>query len=326
MGVRRSLANAQAEVHAMKIGSITLPSFSTPAKVGVVAALVLALSASGGFSALLFGASGGASAPIEKGDTGGVPTATPGDGAITGDRIDVVRNGSFSLEVADVEASLTKLTGIVKSQGGYVSGSYRYTDASTPYLTVTFRVPAASFDAAVLTLRAEGTVLSEQISTYEVTMQLVDLEARLRNLRASETALLDLMTQATTVSDVLAVQTQLTSVRSDIESYDAQRAALADQVAMTTISVTISQIGSSIGNATNGFDLGKEVSLAIANLISVGRTVIVAAINLVIVVLPIALIGALAGGLLGRAVTPLVALLRRLMGVGVVAKRTARRR
>jgi hypothetical protein len=178
----------------------------------------------------------------------------------------------------------------------------------------------------VLALRAEGTVLSEQISTYEVTMQLVDLEARLRNLRASETALLDLMTQATTVSDVLAVQTQLTSVRSDIESYDAQRAALADQVAMTTISVTISQIGSSIGNATNGFDLGKEVSLAIANLISVGRTVIVAAINLVIVVLPIALIGALAGGLLGRAVTPLVALLRRLMGVGVATKRTARRR
>ena len=114
MGVRRSLVNVQAEVHAMKIGSITLPSFSTPAKIGVVAALVLALSASGGFSALLFGASGGASAPIEKGDTGGVPTATPGGGALEGDRIDVVRNGSFSLEVADVEASLTKLTGIVR--------------------------------------------------------------------------------------------------------------------------------------------------------------------------------------------------------------------
>ncbi len=310
----------------MKIGSLTLPSLSTPAKIGVVVALVLALSASGGLGALFLGASGGASSPQEKGDTGGVPTALPGDGAITGDRIDVVRNGSFSLEVADVEASLTKLTGIVKSQGGYVSGSYRYTDASMPYLTVTFRIPAASFDASVLALRSEGTVLSEQISTYEVTMQLVDLEARLRNLRASETALLELMTQATTVSDVLAVQTQLTAVRSDIESYDAQRAALADQVAMTTISVTISQIGSSIGNAANGFDLGKEVSLAIANLISVGRTVIIAAINLVIVVLPIALIGALAGGLLGRVVTPLVALLRRLMGVGAATKGTARRR
>lgn len=310
----------------MKIGSLTLPSFSTPAKIGVVVALVLALSASGGFSTLLFGASGGDSTPIEKGDTGAVPTATPGGGAIEGDRIDVVRNGSFSLEVADVEASFTKLTGVVKSQGGYVSGSYRYTDASTPYLTVTFRVPSASFDAAVLALRAEGTVLSEQISTYEVTMQLVDLEARLRNLRASETALLDLMTQATTVSDVLAVQTQLTTVRSDIESYDAQRAALADQVAMTTISVTISPIGSSIGNATIGFDLGKEVSRAVANLITVGWTVVVAAINLVIVVLPIALIGALAGGLLGRTLTPLVALLRRLMGVGVATKRTARRR
>lgn len=310
----------------MRIGSLTLPSFSTPAKIGVVAALVLALSASGGLSALLFGASGSASAPFEKDDTGRVPTATPDGGTIEGDRIDVVRNGSFSLEVADVEASLTKLTGVVKSQGGYVSGSYRYTDASTPYLTVTFRVPAASFDAAVLALREEGTLLSEQISTYEVTMQLVDLEARLRNLRASETALLELMTQATTVSDVLAVQTQLTVVRSDIESYEAQRAALADQVAMTTISVTISPIGSSISDAARGFDFGREVSLAVANLISVGRTVVIAAINLVIVVLPIALIGALAGSLLGRAVTPLVALLRRLVGVGVATRQTTRRR
>jgi hypothetical protein len=310
----------------MKIGSITLPSFSTPAKIGVVAALVLALSASGGFGALFFGASGGASSPQEKGDTGGVPTALPGDGSITGDRIDVIRTGTFTLEVENVDTSLTKLTSVVKSQGGYVSGSYRYTDTSTPYLTVTFRVPAASFDAAVLALRAEGTVLSEQISTYEVTMQLVDLEARLRNLRASETALLELMSRATTVSDVLAVQTQLTSVRSDIESYDAQRASLADQVAMTTVSVTISPIGSSIGNATSGFDLGKEVARAAANLIAVGRTVIIAAINLVIVVLPIALVGALAGGLLGRAITPLFALLRRLMGVGVAAKQTVRRR
>jgi hypothetical protein len=310
----------------MKIGSLTLPSVSSPAKLGVVAALVLALSASGGFGALFFGASGGASAPIEKGGTGGVPTAAPSDGSITGDRIDVIRTGTFSLEVEDVDVSLTKLTGVVKSQGGYVSGSYRYTDTSTPYLTVTFRVPAASFDAAVLALRAEGTVLSEQISTYEVTMQLVDLEARLRNLRASEAALLELMTRATTVSDVLAVQTQLTAVRSDIESYDAQRAALADQVAMTTVSVTISPIGSSIGNATSGFDLGKEVSRAVANLIAVGRTVIIAAINLVIVVVPIALVGALAGGLLGRAITPLFALLRRLMGVGVATKRTVRRR
>ena len=310
----------------MKIGPLTLPTFSSPAKIGVVAALVLALSASGGLGALFFGASGGASAPIEKGDTGGVPTATPGDSAITGDRIDVIRTGTFSLEVEDVDASLTKLTNAVKSQGGYVSGSYRYTDTSTPYLTVTFRVPAASFDAAVLALRAEGTVLSEQISTYEVTMQLVDLEARLRNLRASEAALLELMTRATTVSDVLAVQTQLTSVRSDIESYDAQRASLADQVAMTTVSVTISPIGSSIGNATSGFDLGKEVARAVANLIAVGRTVIIAAINLVIVVLPITLVGARAGGLLGRAITPLFALLRRLMGVGAAAKRTVRRR
>jgi hypothetical protein len=317
---------AQVEVRSMRIGSLTLPSITTPAKVGVLAALIFAIASSGGFGALLFGASGSASAPLEKGDVGGVPTFAPNDKPVTSDRIDVVRTGTFSLEVNDVDRSLATITNLVKSQGGYVSGSYRYTDSSTPYLTVTFRVPAASFDATVLGLRGEGTVLSEQISSYEVTMQLVDLEARLRNLRASETALLELMSRATSVSDVLAVQAQLTAVRSDIESYDAQRVAIADQVAMATISVTMLPTGASIGGAASGFDLGREIARAAANLIVVGRVVIIALINLVIVALPIALLGALVGGVIGRTISPLIGLVRRLLGASANSAKRATRR
>lgn len=309
----------------MRLGSFTVPALTRGAKIGAVAALLMALAASGLFGGFL-GASGGASAPVEKGDIGGVPTAAPSDGSFAGDRIDVVRNGSFGIEVDDVDKSIAALTATIKGEGGYLAGSYRYADGTNPAVTVTFRLPASSFDAAVLAVRAEGRVLSEQISTYEVTMQLVDLEARLRNLRASEAALVDLMAQATSVSDVLAVQTQLTAVRSDIESYDAQRAALADQVAMATLSVTLSPIGSSIGSAAGGFDLGREIANAVANLIVVGRAIVVAAINLLIVALPIALFGALVGGLFGRMLAPLIALLRRLIGLGDSTRRAARRR
>ena len=111
-----------------------------------------------------------------------MPTAAPSDGSFAADRIDVVRNGSFGIEVDDVDASIAALTATIEGKGGYLAGSYRYADGTNPAVTVTFRLPASSFDATVLAVRAEGRVLSEQISTYEVTMQLVDLEARLRNL------------------------------------------------------------------------------------------------------------------------------------------------
>jgi hypothetical protein len=174
-------------------------------------------------------------------------------------------------------------------------------------------------------VRGEGTVLQEQISSYEVTMQLVDLEARLKNLRASESALIKLMAKATRITDVLSVQSELSRVRGDIESYDAQRAALADQVAMATISVQLTLLASPLDTASKDFNLVKEIQSALANLVAVGRSAIVLVINLVVVALPIVLIGALLGGLLGRAIAPLVAMVRSLL-VGGGAKRRGRAR
>ena len=50
-----------------------------------------------------------------------------------------------------------------------------------------------------------------------MTGQVVDLEARIRNLRASETALQGIAAKAIKISDVLEVQAQLTAVRGEIE-------------------------------------------------------------------------------------------------------------
>jgi len=256
------------------------------------------------------------------------PDAISG-GAAVGDRVDVVRTGNFTLEVSSLDESLAHLTDAVKSAGGYLSASSRYQDTASPYFVVTYRIPAASFDAVLKRVRSEGTVLNEQIDSYEVTMQLVDLEARLKNLRASESALDTLMAKAKSVADVLAVQGQLTQVRGDIESFDAQRAALANQVAMTTLSVQLNLPASPVTDASKGFNVLTELRAALGNLISVARSLAVVIINLVIVALPIALGGALLGGVVARTWEPLLATLRRLFGwrrVTRVARATRTRR
>jgi hypothetical protein len=300
----------------MRALTTRLNRFGLPALAG--AALALALALSTGLNSLNFGllgaggSSGAESGVVDKGtisdgrlDVGAPATLPPATlpNAGSGDeaRVDVVRYGNVSLEVSGVEAALKSITELITANGGYLSGSTRYGQDDQLYVNATFRVPASKFDSVMASLRNQGDVLSEDISSYEVTMQLVDLEARLKNLRASETAFLALLDRAESVSDIVAVQGELSRIQGDIESFEAQRAALADQVEMSSINVSLQLPVSPVDQASGDFDLGYEISSALANLINVGRAVVIAAINIVVIGIPIAVIGGLFGSLIGRA-------------------------
>ena len=71
-----------------------------------------------------------------------------------------------------------------------------------------------------------------------MTGEIVDLDARIRNLKASETALVAYAEQAPKVTDLLEIQSRLTDTRSQIEQLTAQEAQLSDQSAMATLTVT----------------------------------------------------------------------------------------
>ena len=318
----------------MRIGSISTSRFSTATLAGAViaAALVIVPTLGGMLSSAQSGAAPEIGAPtmVDKGFVAGVvsgDTAPAPGAALDGARVDpsVIRTAYLQVEIGDVDAARTHLEDRVKAVGGYAASSTRYGTTAAPILEITFRAPAAALDELLAAFRSEGKLIGESINSYEVTMQLVDLEARLKSLRASEDAYLDLMKRASSVADVIAVQTELTHVRADIESYDAQRAALADQVAMATITVQLSTPASPVADATKDFDLGREIGAAVANLIAVGRGAIVLALNGVVVLLPIVVVGALAGGLIGRAAGPIAGFAGRALGVAG-RRRTSRRR
>ena len=315
----------------MRIGLINTSRFSAATLAGaLIAAALVIVPTLGGLlsSGVSTGAAPEAGAPtmVDKGVVSGGAALAPG-AALDGARVDqsVIRTAYLQVEIGDVDVARTHLEDRVKAAGGYASSSTRYGDASAPILEITFGAPATALDDLLAAFRSEGKLLSESINSYEVTMQLVDLEARLKSLRASESAYLDLMKRASSVADVIAVQTELTHVRADIESYDAQRAALADQVAMATITVQLSTPASPVTDATKDFDLGREIGVAVANLIAVGRGAIVLALNAVVVLLPIVVVGALAGGLVGRAVGPIAGFAGNALGV-TGRRRPSRRR
>lgn len=85
--------------------------------------------------------------------------------------------------------------------------------------TVTVRVPEEKFDEALQTLKNEAIkVTSERTSGQDVTEEYTDLQSRLKNLEATEAQLLKIMERAGEIKDVLAVQTELTRTRGQIET------------------------------------------------------------------------------------------------------------
>jgi hypothetical protein len=217
---------------------------------------------------------------------GGVVTASVRDGAL------IIKTGEMSLQVASIDAALTDATRQVSTLGGYASGSERSGTGDDAQATITFRVPADQWDAAMDGMRAlADVVLSERSATEDVTTQVVDLGARIRNLQATERALQAIMDRATEIKDVLSVQTALTTVRGSIEQLSAEKAHLEEQAAASTLKVTfLAKPTPVLVEQRAGFEPAREVDAASARFVSILQHLVKAGIWFAIVWLPILIV------------------------------------
>jgi hypothetical protein len=234
---------------------------------------------------------------------GGAPTAAPTAASRPGSGLDsngnalpdqqqlIVYTGSLDLEVADVDASVSQAETLIKNLGGHIATSRASDTGQGKSASVTYRIPAERWTDALNGLKGLATrVVNEDTSSEDVTAQVVDLEARLSNLRSTESALQGIMTRATTITDVLKVQGELTQVRGDIESLTAQRDLLTNRASLATLEVGFNTPPvTEVTQASSGWDLGKEIDGALAALVRLGQGVLSLVIWLVIVVVPVVL-------------------------------------
>jgi hypothetical protein len=231
--------------------------------------------------------------------SGGVPlpTLAPGAAAVPEDRI--IKTGSITIEVADIDVSVAKATDQIHALGGFMAGSDRTTSSGNlGVASVTYRVPVAQFEDAVALMRKLGKkVISEHSDSQSVGGQIVDLQARIDNLKATEKAVQAIMDKATTIQDTLTVEQRLSDVRGQIEQLTAQLTGLTDKSAYSTLTVIfeVPEPGASPSptptpSPTPGpWSAGEQFNQAAAELGGVGQNVATAAIWLVVLILPVTL-------------------------------------
>lgn len=156
----------------------------------------------------------------------------------------VIKTAEIALEIerGEFKAALQQATAVASAEGGFVlSSGVEGREARRGSIVV--RIPSDRFEAALASLRDLGSVERERVSGEDVGQEFVDLEARLRNLRAQEAVLLRLMNEAQTVTDTIRVQKELTGIQLEVEQIRGRLRYLHDQASFGTISVSMAEAG-----------------------------------------------------------------------------------
>lgn len=148
---------------------------------------------------------------------------------------------TMTVEVKEFAPAKEKLLKAVEQAGGYVAQASAAETPNQPQRAdLTVRVPVEKLPAVLEQARGLGRVVHEQLSSEEVTAQVVDLEARLRNSRATEERLISVLRERTgKVADILQVEREIARTREEIERMEAQRKNLVARVELATVAVTL---------------------------------------------------------------------------------------
>jgi hypothetical protein len=106
-------------------------------------------------------------------------------------------------------------------------------------------------------------VRTQDVRSTDVTSQYADLESRVAALRTSVERLHEFLGQATDVNQIATIEAELTRRESELESTEGQRRALADQVELSTITVTfesLDEAGDGLPTFLGGLDTGRNVA------------------------------------------------------------------
>ena len=142
---------------------------------------------------------------------------------------------------AALDAKIAASNGYVENQNIYNGSIYqsgrRYRSAN-----LTIRIPAGQVDAFLQDMGGLANIVRQNKSIEDVTLNYVATESRLNALQTEEARLLELLSQAETMSDLLEIEARLSEVRSELENYASQKRLYDNQIDYATVYLNIEEV------------------------------------------------------------------------------------
>jgi hypothetical protein len=210
----------------------------------------------------------GAPAPAQGTEVGnGVPVPQAFDAGRA-----VILTANISMKAADPWALSDKAQLVAVAVGGDVIGMSQSGSGDQKVASLVVRVPSDRFTDALRQLRAlDAEVVSSNVDGKDVTDQFVDLKARLSAKQAEEGRYNSLLTRASTIDEILKIDSALSNVRTQIEQLQGQVNSIASRTQFSTITVSIGPAVAPVGSTPSTWDPAKTVAQALATLTAVLR-------------------------------------------------------
>lgn len=164
----------------------------------------------------------------------------------------LVKNGSLVFETSDVNKTHSEIQKLCSQHNGYVGSENQNNFDNRLQNNQEIRVPAAHFDKLMEALEGLASKLEQKnINVEDVTEEFIDIEARLKIKRNLEQRYRELLSRAKNVTEILAIENQIGTIRSDIESMEGRMNFLKNQVSLSTIKISYYEvIGGDFGFAS----------------------------------------------------------------------------
>lgn len=152
-----------------------------------------------------------------------------------------IRTGRVTVVSDDLDAARATVERTVQRYGGQIANEQtdNEDDGDIRSSRLTLRVPSAQFSTVMASFAELGDVQGSRTDQEEVTTEVIDVASRIRTQEVSLGRLRGFLDQATSVSSVIRLESEIARREADLASLRAQQDYLEDQTSLSTIDLTL---------------------------------------------------------------------------------------
>ena len=154
----------------------------------------------------------------------------------------IIRTYDLRVQTKAYDQTLNTVQQKVTELGGYVESSESSGQDGDRWCSLTLRIPADQAETFLTALGEAGTIVYQSSATENVTLTYTDVQSHINALKTEQETLMRLMEEADKLEEVLSIQSQLTNVRYELDSYESQMRVLENRISYSTITVDIDEV------------------------------------------------------------------------------------
>nr|WP_315257199.1 DUF4349 domain-containing protein [uncultured Flavobacterium sp.] len=150
----------------------------------------------------------------------------------------IIRTGNLRFETDNLETTYEKIKIAVKKGKAFIQNDSQGKEYASVYRRITVRIPSDNFDSFIKDISSGVDYFdNKEINSQDVTEEYIDIDARLKAKKKLENRYLELLAKATKMSEMLAIEAQLSAIREEIEAKEGQLRYMQNQVSLSTITI-----------------------------------------------------------------------------------------